>query len=61
MRKYSTQIYEDIQEYYFENYHIELSEHEIDNMDKYDVLQAYLEWNGIFGYTNTIYAIMEVE
>lgn len=56
--KYSSSIYDSVQDYYRENFNEELSREEIDRMDRGDVLEAYLYWEGIIGYTSIIKKIM---
>ena len=57
--KYRFHIYKDVKEWFLENDGREITDEEIDDMSKRDVLEYYLQWNGIFGYTSDIVSIME--
>lgn len=59
MNKYPFYIYRDINNYLKENGYNELTESEIDNLSVELVLDYYLSWNGIFGYTNDLLAIFK--
>lgn len=61
MSKYRYNIYQDVKEFFKENYDDEITSKDIDEMPKDKVLKYYLEWNGIFGYTNDIVNIMEAK
>lgn len=58
--KYSHKIYIAIKDYFNENLNQDLSIEEIDkNLTKYEVLDYFLKWEGIMGYTDAIYSIFE--
>jgi len=59
--KYWRSVYEDLKDYFMENYHQVISNEDIDNMSNKAVLGYWLEWNGIIGYTNDIIEIMEAK
>ena len=40
---------EDLKDYLIEE--AEYTEHQVEEMDSFDLLNAYLEWNGMCGYT----------
>ena len=56
--KYRASIYSDVKEYFEENYGEKISQEQIDAMPRKDVLDYYLQWNGIFGYTHDIIGIL---
>ena len=57
-RKYSSSIYDAVQDYFKENFNELITPYEIDQMDRGDVLDYYLNWEGIFGYGSMIKKIM---
>ena len=59
MSKYRYYIYQDIKEFFKENYGEDIDNERIDKMSKRDVLDYYLQWNGIIGYTSDIVNIVE--
>lgn len=59
--KYRYNIYEDVKEFFKENYDQDITNEDIDKMSNHDVLDYYLSWNGIRGYTGTIIGIMEAK
>lgn len=59
MGKYRHNIYEDVIEYYKENFYEDIDEDDVDKMERDDVLKYWLEWNGIIGYTYDIVNIIE--
>lgn len=48
-----------IREFYIENYGRELSDEDIDALSLPEKLLAYLNWEGIIGYTNNILSLFE--
>lgn len=53
-------VIESVQEFLKENYDLDLTEIEITrNYSKYEILDMYLGWEGIYGYTNDIYSIFD--
>ena len=59
--KYNYKVYNDIEEYYRENGFGEITHEDIDRLDPSVVLGYWLEWNGIFGYTETILEILHYD
>jgi len=59
MSKYRNNVYEDVKEYFKENIGDEVTNEQIDKMPAHDVLDYYLQWNGIIGWTSDIVSIME--
>ena len=59
MNKYPFYVYRYINEYLEENGYEELTNEQIDKMPVELVLDYYLTWNGIVGYTNDILAIFK--
>lgn len=57
--KYERQVYDDVKDFYSENYDQFLSDDNIDDMPRSEVLSAWLRWNGIYGYTITILNILD--
>lgn len=58
MDKYAFNIYRDVKEWFEENDGRIVSDEEIDKMPRECVLDYYLQWNGIIGYTSDILNIM---
>ena len=56
--KYRMSIYSDVIDYFKENYGEDITKEQIDKMPNKDVLDYYLQWNGIIGYTYDIISIM---
>lgn len=52
--KYDWRIYYSIKAWYKENEGKIIKDEEIDKMSKYEILDIFLEWEGIIGYTATI-------
>lgn len=51
-------VIDSVKEFLKENYDLDLSEIEIHrNYSTYEILDMYLGWEGIYGYTNDIYSI----
>lgn len=59
MSKYRYNIYRDVKDFFKENYDEDIDNERIDKMSKRDVLDYYLQWNGIIGWTGDIVNIME--
>lgn len=57
--EYPIEVYTALKEYFKENHEMEIEEDEIEEMSLNDVLSYYLEWEGIIGYDNIIYAIFQ--
>lgn len=57
--KFRRQVYDDIKEYYCENCNTYLTDDDIDKLEMHQVIRAYLEWNGIFGYDVVITDIVK--
>lgn len=60
-RFYTSYIRNAIKDYFMENFHEMITDSEIYEMDKHEVLKYFLEWEGIIGYTSFIEQIMEQE
>lgn len=58
MSKYRHNIYEDVIEYYKENFGEDITREDVDKMERKEVLRYWLEWNGILGYTYDILDIL---
>lgn len=52
--KYDWRIYHSVKAWYEENEEKVPTDEEIDKMSKYDILDIFLEWEGIIGYTTAI-------
>ena len=57
--KYRQAIYNDVIEYFKENFGDDIDQEQVDKMSNKDVLDYYLQWNGIIGYTGDIACIMQ--
>lgn len=58
MNKYRTSVYDDVIEYYKENFGEDITREDVDKMERKEVLRYWLEWNGILGYTYDILDIL---
>lgn len=56
---YPRNVIRDIQDYFEFNERVELTESDVMAMEPTLVLELYLNWNGIFGYTHDIIEIMK--
>lgn len=60
-RFYTSYIRDAIKDYFMENFKEIITDYEIYEMDKHEVLKYFLEWEGIIGYTSFIEQIMDQE
>lgn len=56
---YTSSVRDAVKDFYLENFGQTLTDEDVNNMDRHDVLDAYLSWEGIIGYTWLIESIME--
>ena len=52
---YPAYVIKCVKEFYSNNYEMELTTQQVQEMPKLDVLRTYLHWEGIIGYEGTIY------
>ena len=58
--KYTREVYDAVIQYYSENYGSTITADDVDKMPRTDVLEIYLSWEGVIGYTGTICSILDV-
>lgn len=56
---YNWKIYDSVKAWFEENEQKKITDKEIDKMSKYEVLSIFLEWEGIFGYTDAIASLID--
>ena len=59
--KYRASVYDDVKDFFKENYDQEITNDDVDNMSRSEVLSHWLNWNGIIGYTRTILDILDYD
>lgn len=61
MNKYRQSVYQDVIEFIQENEGRTIQEKDVDKMPREQVLDYWLEWNGIIGYTWKILEILDLD
>lgn len=56
---YNWKIYDSVKAWFEENENKKLSNAEINKMSKYEILDIFLEWEGIIGYTDALGSLID--